>query len=153
MSDTAVIYKLIALDSKLSEIEHIHALIWKAASDVGLWCWEIGKPEYYVNQAYRDLFELTDEITSTDWYFTMIHPDDVAVVKERIKLCIEDNILFDCNYRFKCPSGWKMIKSHGSVVTDEDGRRYLAGINIRLNNVATPSTCVPKEDFYKPVVT
>ena len=137
----------------MDELEKIHTLIWEAASDVGLWCWEIGAPEYYVNQGYRNLFELTDEITTnTEWYYSMIHPDDVLIVQNRINLCIKDGIMFDCNYRFKCTSGWKMIKSHGNVVTDKiTGRKYLAGLNIHLNNTAETSPLLPKEEYLKPV--
>jgi PAS domain S-box-containing protein len=75
----------------------------------------------YVNKAYCDLFDKTEEELIGNTYIPLVHPDDLPVVEEAIARLFKPP--FTCTYdeRAMTRFGWRWISWSSSVVQDESG--------------------------------
>ncbi|MDP5240033.1 response regulator [Uliginosibacterium sp. 31-16] len=86
----------------------------------GLWDWDLRSGQFFLSELWtRGLGYSEGEFGNTraDWE-AMIHPEDVAAVRERIELHLaggsED---FESEYRLRAQNGdWRWIATHGRVV-------------------------------------
>nr|MBN2278725.1 PAS domain S-box protein [candidate division Zixibacteria bacterium] len=106
-------------DQALQESEERLAMALEATSD-GLWDWNIKTGKiYYAPRFYTMLgYEPYEFIPSYDSWSNMLHPDDLNMVNETIRDCVDrNNDGFHMEFRMKTKSDeYRWILSRGKVV-------------------------------------
>ena len=100
-------------------------------SNDGFWDWDIPSGRMTINNRWAEMLGyIFDEIEpSVDSAFKLIHPDDLAVVRETLARHLSgDTQFYEIDYRMRIKSGgWKWIQSRGKTVArDADGRALRA---------------------------
>ena len=101
------------LELSLREGEERFALALNATGE-GIWDWDIPRDNIRHNQRWLDLLGLGLEFIEhpLDRFTSLVPPDDLAVVKEQIQLCLDGKGPYFCRHR--------MIRSDGAVIWVED---------------------------------
>ena len=150
MSDTVT--NLCPLSDISNKLDRLECLITAAldAAEVGIWIWFMDRDEIQWDTRMFEIFGkyFDGKVKS---FANFIHPEDLEVVNERVNLCIDNGIIFDCNYRIKSSDGWKIVKGRGNIKVSDNGDRVFSGICVELNSIAEPSKSYPKEAFLAPV--
>ncbi|WP_165390707.1 PAS domain-containing sensor histidine kinase [Pseudoduganella lutea] len=127
--------KVLAL-ARHKEAEERLALSLEASGNIGTWSVDLETATTHVDERFARLFQLdaavamagTDLVRFTD----MIHAEDRPHVLAAIDRAINDETLYDTEYRIPQRSGLDVwINARGKVFTSlETGRRQFAGIAI-----------------------
>ncbi len=103
---------------KIKEFTNIKKLnVPVAGKKIGLWKWDIQRNQFYINNYWKDRFGFKNvELHAIDHWFSIIHPDDRARVRESltnyIKGSSEGGLEFE--YRLKKSNGeyiWLFLNS------------------------------------------
>lgn len=121
----------------LKENEERLRLTFDAIRD-GFWDWNIQIDRMIYSPRYFSMLGYTEnEFTEVHriWEY-LIHPDDYHKTAESLQQAIEQDILYDVEYRMKSAIGhWKWIQSRGKVV-----ERSPEGVALRMVGVHTDIT-------------
>ncbi|WP_254762529.1 PAS domain S-box protein [Natrinema marinum] len=101
-------------------------------TNTGVWEWDLETDRVDWNETYEGLLGLEPGAFggTFDAFEQRVHPDDVARVREEVGRAIENDELFQTEFRLRHEDGsWTWVGSRGRVVHDEDGSDRMVGIN------------------------
>ncbi len=135
---TAANEKEAKLEAQKTELNAINEKLQLSveAGQVAIWIWDLETNELDWNdQAYKVFgvdkknFEPTFEN-----FATMIHPEDIIIVREATEKSIKTGDTFDIEFRFIWPDGEvRNLSGRGDVVFDEKGNpEKMIGINLDI---------------------
>lgn len=114
----------------LRESEDRYALSARGAND-GLWVWDLEHGVVYFSERWKAMLGYEDhEIgSSPDEWFSRVHTDDVALLKNALDLHgSELTPHFEAEYRMLCSDGvYRWMLSRGMAVRDGNGVTRMAG--------------------------
>ena len=108
-------------------------------SRLALWDWDIRSGMVSLSEQWNALLEgeAKPMVSSIDALCALIHPDDVAGVRQRVEQLLSGAIShYDAEHRVRSPSGeWKWIRSRGHIVQyAKDGTPLRAlGTNVDIS--------------------
>ncbi len=110
-------------EEALKESEERYALSAKGAND-GLWDWNISIGKIYFSPRWKSMLGYEDEEIqdSIDSWFSLVHPDDIDILKEELKAHL-DGIKphFEVEYRILHKNQtYKWVLSRGLVIRDKE---------------------------------
>lgn len=95
--------------------------------NLGLWDFNIETKTFYLNDTWKDIFGLDlDEVElNTDFYFSLVHPDDIQpVINFFNSFSSSDELTFDLEHRLRHKDGrWLWILSKGKIVDRGDNQK------------------------------
>ncbi|WP_254532093.1 PAS domain S-box protein [Natrinema gelatinilyticum] len=98
-------------------------------TNTGVWEWDLETDAVTWNETYEGLLGLDPGSFGGTWeaFKRRVHPDDLSRVVETVKQAIENDELFQMEFRLRHEDGsWVWVGARGRVV--DDGRR-MVGIN------------------------
>jgi len=101
-------------------------------TNTGVWEWDLEADTVDWNETYEGLLGIDPGAFggTFDAFERRVHPDDVARVNEEVTRAIENDELFQTEFRLRHEDGgWIWVGSRGRVVHDEDGSKRMVGIN------------------------
>lgn len=117
---------------RASEERLRHAL---AVGQMGIWERDLRTGEITWDDRVYDMLGFDKDMAiSRDLLLAHVHPADLAIVENAIRISERDGLDYECEFRFLRPDG-KMIwvLTHGGVRRDAQGvPSYLAGINFDI---------------------
>ena len=120
-------------EAALRESENRLNLAVRGTSD-GLWDSNLETGKNYWSPRFKQLLGYgEDEIEATwDQFLALLHPEDKADVLEAIRLHLEENRPYDCEFRMQTKGGEnRWFQSRGEALRDENGRPYRIAGSIR----------------------
>ncbi len=111
-----------------------------AAAQVGLWDWDLGSDEVYLNDQWSTMlgFEAGELPMELGTWESLCNPDDLRRTREELERHIAGQTpRHVCELRMRCKDGsWKWILSIGEVVEhDEQGRPIrMVGVHIDIDD-------------------
>ena len=105
------------LTTRRFEISHSYA-------NVGTWDWNILTGSLYWSEEIHRLFGYDEPLLQTTYenFLNAIHPDDRAVVQERVTACLENGEPYSAEHRVVYPNGdIRWLQERGSVIRDTSG--------------------------------
>ena len=106
------------------ESEERYALAEQATND-GVWDWNPATGSNYMSPQWKALLGFkNDELPNLQTsFFSRIHPDDVALVRESVRLHTEENRPYCVELRLRCKDeSYRWFESRGEAVRDEAGK-------------------------------
>ena len=106
------------------ESEERYTLAEEATKD-GIWDWNPTTGVNYISPQWKALLgfeneELPNEETS---FFSRIHPDEAALVRESVRLHLDENRPYCVELRLRCKDGsHRWFESRGEAIRDEAGK-------------------------------
>ncbi|WP_254521606.1 PAS domain S-box protein [Natrinema caseinilyticum] len=100
-------------------------------TNTGVWEWDLETDAVTWNETYEGLLGLDPGSFGGTWeaFKSRVHPDDVSRVVETVTRNIENDELFQTEFRLRHEDGhWVWVGARGRVV-DADGGRRMVGIN------------------------
>ncbi len=101
-------------------------------TNTGVWEWDLETDRVDWNETYEGLLGIEPGTFggTFDAFEQRVHPDDVARVNEEVTRAIENDELFQTEFRLRHEDGsWIWVGARGRVVHDEDGHERMVGIN------------------------
>ncbi len=118
------------------ESEERYALAEQATRD-GIWDWHPDTGSTYLSPQWKALLgfrssELGDRQAA---FFSRIHPDDDAMVREAIRLHLEENRPYCVELRLRCKDGrYRWFETRGKAIRDESGKVLrMVGATTNIN--------------------
>lgn len=111
-------------EDALVKSEVLFRMVVEATND-GIWEGDLLHPGNAVyNKRFREIIGVGEhEDFAPNWYDELIHPDDVAEVKARVKAHLERNEPYRVTFRLKHASGqYRHCLGQGKAIRDEEGR-------------------------------
>lgn len=102
------------------------------ALGIGQWDWDVEKNILNWDEQLHKLYSISKEdfTHSFDDWRRAVDPNDISEAEKNVMTALEKGVLFEIVFKLKPEHGSKMIKGHGVVVRDNDGKpRRLMGIN------------------------
>ena len=94
--------------------------------ETGLWDWKIPSWHAILSPAYYQIlgYDNGEFLSSLDSWRSLVHPDDVGIVDQRLRHCFESGTGFALDIRMKTKSGdWRWVSKHGKTIEkDADGK-------------------------------
>lgn len=103
-------------------------LALSAAGGIGLWVWDVANDRVFADRAFARIFGVDEQDVSSagtplQAFIDAIHPDDRALVAERIRRAMEEGVDYDCEYRvMKRDGGVRWVSARGRCERDAEGR-------------------------------
>jgi len=110
-------------EQTLQESQERYSLAIQGSRD-GLWDWNLLTNEVYYSPGFKEILGYEDsEIENHFSSFELrLHPDDHAVVLERIQAHLEKRVLYDIEYRLRTKLGdYRWICAKGQAIWDKTG--------------------------------
>jgi PAS domain S-box-containing protein len=102
------------------------------ALGIGIWDWDVEKNRLTWDDQLFELFGVSKNDFShsfEDWRKT-VDPAYLAEAEQRVAATLESGLIFDHVFKLKREYGAKMVKGHGVILRDNQGKpRRLIGIN------------------------
>ena len=104
-------------------------------AELGIWTWDLASNEFSVNQRMFEIYAVPaqkrEEKLPYEFWLSMIHPDDIAEIENRLLAAIKGSQSYAPIFRIITPSNdIRYIQAAGGVERDNDGRAMLmTGIN------------------------
>jgi PAS domain S-box-containing protein len=119
------------IEAALRQSEQRYALALGGANE-GIWEWGDEVDGVYVSRRLREMVGLegSDAVIATDMWLARIHPEDVEVMRERMREHLRGNTdYYDHEYRMRGDDGsYRWVHSRGLGMRDETGHVYrMAG--------------------------
>ena len=111
--------------------------VTQSAAGVGPWDYDLVTGELYVSPGARRNMGISETATIVlDEVPLYVHPDDRAMMRERIQRTLRDFEDYEIEYRLADTSnGERWIHGRGEVVRDEDGKPIrMIGLNFDVTN-------------------
>ena len=106
------------------ESEERYTLAEQATND-GVWDWNPATGSNYMSPQWKTLLGFkNDELPNVEAsFFSRIHPDDGALVRESVRLHTEENRPYCVELRLRCKDGsYRWFESRGEAIRDEAGK-------------------------------
>jgi len=105
----------------LTESEERYRLVSEATND-GIWDEKYGE-RYFSERWYEITGYTRDEISEINDWMTLIHPDDIGMVKQKLEWHKKNrDPYYRCEYRLKHKNGeYRWIYSRAKLIFDENG--------------------------------
>ncbi|MEO5930248.1 MAG: PAS domain S-box protein, partial [Candidatus Kapaibacterium sp.] len=106
-----------------SLVENIPDILWTADAE--------GRPSYISPNVEKLLGLTAREVIESVGRESMdiIHPDDLAMVRDAYRALFEENRLYNCEFRVRDANGeWRWIRQHAASTYEVDGCLYADGI-------------------------
>jgi PAS domain S-box-containing protein len=119
------------IEAALRQSEQRYALALSGANE-GIWEWGDEVDGVYVSRRLREIVGLegSDAVIPTDMWLARIHPEDVEVMRERMREHLRGNTdYYDHEYRMRGDDGsYRWVHSRGLGMRDQTGHVYrMAG--------------------------
>jgi diguanylate cyclase (GGDEF)-like protein/PAS domain S-box-containing protein len=141
-------------DRALRQSEERYTLAVRGAND-GVWDWNVRTGQLYVSPRWKLMVGLDegDEITTPDGWFTRVHVDDAARVREDLERHLEGSSpQFENEHRIRHEDGsYRWVLSRGIALRDAAGQSYrMAGSLTDITNgkVNDPLTGLPNRVLF-----
>ncbi len=107
----------------LRESEERFALAVRGSNE-GIYDWNIVTGELWWSPRMRELIEVpADQTVTPEWYSSLMHPDDHAVVRAALDAHFAHQHPFDVEHRVRvADGGWHWVRSRGQAIRDAIGR-------------------------------
>jgi PAS domain S-box-containing protein len=107
------------------------------ASNIGTWTWDVHQDSIYWDDRMHAIFGL-DAGTfegSYEHFLRRVHADDVERVKQAVNQTLEENAVYDVDYRVVWPDGSEHhLTSRAAVVRDAQGQpRRMTGVCLDIS--------------------
>lgn len=102
------------------------------ALGIGVWDWDVEKNFLHWDEQLFELFGINkkDFTNSFDDWRKTVDPAYLAEAEQRVAATLEHGLIFDHVFKLKKEYGAKMIKGHGVIMRDAQGKpRRLIGVN------------------------
>lgn len=125
------------------------------AGDIGTWMLDLIANRVYGDSNLASLFGVTqegDEGESPEAYFSVLHPDDAELARERVAHAISTGEPYQEIYRVRNPSGgWRFLHVRGKVEYADDGTPlWLPGVALDITSLkATEEELHRREERYR----
>lgn len=118
---------LVSLARDLRKSEELLSYVLDATGD-GIWDWHVASKEVDHNLTWCKILGLNDNHLqhSLEFYLSLIHPQDLALVQESLKLCLSGTQDYSAEYRLRHSDGrYIWVMDRGKVVEKlEDGSPF-----------------------------
>jgi len=123
----------------LRKSEERLTLALEASGAVGTWDWDLVKDRIYADTRFARLFSVDPERAAAgapaQEYIEGIHPDDRALVSERIQLAIDTNEDYAVDYRVHPNGAMRWVHSRGRCFRNAEGKPLrLPGVVIDITD-------------------
>ena len=104
-------------------------------AELGIWTWELSNNEFSVNQRMFEIYAVPEhkrrEQLPYQFWLSMIHPDDLPEIEERLAAALKGAQGFTPTFRIVTSNNdIRYIQAAGGIERDSDGRAILmTGIN------------------------
>ncbi|NBC34486.1 MAG: PAS domain S-box protein [Alphaproteobacteria bacterium] len=117
------------------------------AAQMGAWEVREGSDHGYIDAGMAALFGLAEgtERMSLDFFYTVTHPDDRALVAERVKRAWDTGSDFSAEFRVLVDGRERWLVGRGRVVS-EPGGRHLFGVNYDITPVKQAEESVRRSE-------
>ena len=107
----------------LRESEERFALAVRGSNE-GIYDWNIVTGALWWSPRMRELLQVAaDQVVTPEWYSSLMHPDDHAVVRAALAAHLEQQQPFDVEHRVRGSDGaWRWVRSRGQAIRDAIGR-------------------------------
>ncbi|WP_447987314.1 PAS domain S-box protein [Nitrospira sp. Nam74] len=112
------------VEAALRDSEARYSLVMRGSYD-GIWDWNVEKNQLYLSERWKSLLGFQDdEIQSTlDVVYRLVHPEDLAYVKEALRRHLEEHTPYEVECRLQCRNGeYRWFQSRGQAVWNADGQ-------------------------------
>jgi len=112
------------IEAAVRESEERYALVERATND-GVWDWNLATGSNYLSPQWKALLGFENEglPNREESFFARIHPEDEAVVREAVRLHLEENQPYSVKLRLRCKDGsYRWFESRGQAIRDAAGR-------------------------------
>lgn len=107
------------------------------SSQLAIWDWDLAAGSIHLGEQWSAILGGTPRIIdmSADELFDMVHPDDIAAVREQIRAMLNGTLShYDIEHRVRNYAGdWKWIRSRGRVVERSALGRALRAIGTNVD--------------------
>ncbi len=122
---------LMAAVAKALELSEERYYLAIRGSNDGVWDWNLRTNEVFYSPRYKEsLGYRDDEFPNVfDSFRNNLHPDDSALVMERVRAHLEDKVPYEAEFRMRHKNGeWNWFSARGQAIWDKDGVPYrMAG--------------------------
>jgi PAS domain S-box-containing protein len=104
-------------------------------AEIGCWDWDLGTGavRFDLNQVHLTGLGAETGVVQAEDFVARIHPDDRAMVRAAVQESVQNDIAYASEFRFIRPDGRTVwLSGRGGTVTDDSGRRRIAGVNIDI---------------------
>jgi len=108
----------------LRQSEERFDLAMRGSND-GIWDWDIGANQVYFSRRLRQIFSLTEEETaSVEAFNKVLHPDDIAIIWEKLNAYLEKQLpAYEITFRVLPSKGnHRWVLSRAIAVWNEQGK-------------------------------
>lgn len=120
-------------EEALRESEERLDLAVRGTSD-GMWDWGLESGEVYWSPRLKELLGYGEDEVEADYgrFVAFMHPEDRAGTLEALRLHMEENQTFDCEFQMRMKSGeYRWFQSRGEALRDDNGKPYRMAGSIR----------------------
>jgi len=124
---TRDISKRVETETRLLESGQRFERAVRGTSD-GLWDWNVKQNTFWYAPRYRQLLGYDDKEFPNEFesWYSRLHPDDVEKTKAAIEMHLNENALYDVEYRLRTKSGnYRWFRARGEAVRDDQGEVTL----------------------------
>jgi PAS domain S-box-containing protein len=126
LDDKGEPYKYVSAHTDISELKTSEERLERSQvyADIGTWDWDIRNDEVYWSDRVKQLYGYTPELKeiTSEHFFNIVHPDDLAAVTDAVKACLEHGVKFDIEHRVVWPDGSvRWLLERGDVIRSEEG--------------------------------
>ena len=134
LDDAGVLKGFVGVSRNIAERKKMHEEVLSnkvkldnalQSSNMGVWSWEINENKRIFDDQVCALLGLNPETFSgtAEEFFNVVHPDDIAVIKEALARTIEQDIPYNPEYRAVWHDGSiHFINARGRLMRDDQGR-------------------------------
>ena len=106
------------------ESEERYTLAEEATKD-GIWDWNPATGVNYVSPQWKALLGFENDALANEdaSFFSRIHPDDAALVRESVRLHLDESRPYRVELRLRCQDGsYRWFETRGKAIRDEAGK-------------------------------
>lgn len=142
----------IDFETKLKEQKDQFELAIIGSND-GIWDWIIASNQYFMSPIWKKQLGYQDDelINTLDTFLKLIHPDDLAMVLQKINQYFNGQILiYDNEYRMCHKDGsYRWIRARGAALRDSEGIAYrMAGSHTDINDQKEAEKSLIQQEKY-----
>jgi two-component system, NarL family, sensor histidine kinase UhpB len=96
-----------------------------AGTNDGIWDWDVATNDVYYSPRLKEClgFEAADEFApSPDTFWSLMHPDDLEVIRDAVQRHLEDRVPYEAEYRVRTRTGeYRWFRARAQAVWNDQG--------------------------------
>ena len=109
---------------------HINTTLqFASAAEGGFYVWDIVENRFWADARYAEIMGVDASLVNSglpaEGFLDTVHPDDVALVVQKMKVAVIDDMPFELAYRVKKNDTWVVIQDRAKCLRFVDGYATL----------------------------